>query len=262
MTTPIVGLVPAAGRATRLGDIPCSKEVYPIGGARVGSTHPERPKVACEYLLEMMAAADIDTAYVILRPEKRDIPEHLDRLEGLALDISYLTIEGSRSVPETLDRAFPHLGDRRVALGYPDILIRPADAFRKVAALQEEHRSDIVLGLFPTDQDERSDMVEIDDRGRVRRIVIKQPPEGLLYTWMIAVWTPRFTRYLHRYLETPAYRSAQQEVYPGHIVQAALEDGFTIDSVVFTEGEAIDVGTPEGLRQGIERFGGPCRQSS
>ncbi len=44
----IIGLIPAAGQATRLAPLPCSKELYPIGLERGGA----RPKVVCEYLLD------------------------------------------------------------------------------------------------------------------------------------------------------------------------------------------------------------------
>ena len=38
----------------------------------------------CEYLLEYYATAGIETAWVVLRPDKTDLRKHL---EGLALDL-------------------------------------------------------------------------------------------------------------------------------------------------------------------------------
>lgn len=58
----VIGLLPAAGQATRIAPLPGSKELYPIGFRSVegGSL---RPKVVCHYLLEKMRLAGIRKAY-------------------------------------------------------------------------------------------------------------------------------------------------------------------------------------------------------
>jgi glucose-1-phosphate thymidylyltransferase len=61
----IVGIVPAAGQATRISPLPCSKELYPIALRRGQSG--ARPKVVSHYLFEHMRQAGIRKAYVILR---------------------------------------------------------------------------------------------------------------------------------------------------------------------------------------------------
>ncbi len=50
----VVGLVPAAGEAKRLGKLPCSKELFPVGFHRVGDGGQVNPKVVSQYLLEKM----------------------------------------------------------------------------------------------------------------------------------------------------------------------------------------------------------------
>ena len=63
-----VDLLPAAGEATRIDPLPCSKELYPIGFRSVADGQSTRPKVAAHYLLEKMRLAGIAKIYVILRP--------------------------------------------------------------------------------------------------------------------------------------------------------------------------------------------------
>ena len=68
----MVALIPAAGQATRLAPLPCSKEVYPVGSRAVNG-HGIRPKAVCEYLLEKMQVAGITKGYIIVREGKWDI---------------------------------------------------------------------------------------------------------------------------------------------------------------------------------------------
>src|SRR5687767_13356160 len=51
---PLLGLIPAAGRAERLGPLPCSKELLPIGFRE--TPRGPSPKVAGHYLLERFRA--------------------------------------------------------------------------------------------------------------------------------------------------------------------------------------------------------------
>ena len=204
-------------------------------------------------------AAGIQLGYVILRPGKWDIPKYLAGL-NLDLDLAYLTIEDSPSVPHTLDRAYPFIRGRQVALGFPDIVFQPRDAFQQLVARCGKTDAPVVLGLFPTDQGPRSDMVELDDNGRALRIAVKEPGTDLRFMWSIAIWTPRFTEYLHRFLESPPLTREdksvlERELFIGDVLQAAIEDGFEVETVVFAEGSILDVGTPASLRQAEQQLG-------
>jgi glucose-1-phosphate thymidylyltransferase len=73
----IVGIIPAAGTATRLSPLPCSKEILPVGMEQWGDKPYKRPKVSIQYLLDSMREADIKKTYVIIRKNKWDIPAFL-----------------------------------------------------------------------------------------------------------------------------------------------------------------------------------------
>ncbi len=143
------------------------------------------------------------------------------------------------------------MADCRVALGFPDILFEPRDAYRRLAARHEESGADAVLGLFPTDRSEKTDMVELDGR-RVRRLVIKQPGSGLDYTWSIAVWSPRMSRFLHRFVARHGRRSGE-EVYVGDVIRSAIDEGLVVEGVTFPAGSYLDVGTPEDLERAVRQ---------
>lgn len=248
-----IGLIPAAGQAIRLGRLPCSKELYPIGFQSDPAGHP---KVATHYLLERMRAAGITRAYVVLRAGKWDIPAYLGDGANFDMHLAYLLMGAPFGSPYTLDKAWPFVQRARIALGFPDILFEPIDAFVRLLAHQDATSAEVVLGLFPAECPHKCDMVEIDGQDRVRHIVIKQPSSGLRYTWMIAVWGPDFTNFMHSYLDTAikARAAAARELFVGDVIQAAIDAGLTVEAERFDTGHAIDIGTPEDLKEALRRY--------
>jgi len=258
----VVGLIPAAGSASRLGALPCSKEIFPVGEV-AGAQGEIRPKAVGEYLLEAMAGAGIQTAYIVLRDGKWDIPAYLGHGAWLGLDLAYLIAGLPYGTPYTLDQAYPFVSGRRVALGFPDIVFRPWEAFARLLHRQDRTGAEVVLGLFPAERPSKMDMVAIDSHGRVTDIQIKPATTELRFTWIIAVWGPAFTHYMHRYLAAHLERvragrfpqgGVAREPFVGDVVRAALDDGLEIQTVSFEQGECIDVGTLEDLAVASRRL--------
>ena len=179
---PLIGLIPAGGKATRISPLPLSKELYPVGfrgdddieiNNQSNNQNHLRPKVVSHYLLERMQLAGIDKAYFILRSGKWDIPAYFGDGEMLSMSLGYLIMSLPYGVPFTLDSAYPFVKDAVVALGFPDILFEPKDAFFKILKRLENSNADVVLGLFPTDKPQKAGMVDFDDAGKVRSIIEK-----------------------------------------------------------------------------------------
>ncbi|MBD2776349.1 nucleotidyltransferase family protein [Iningainema tapete] len=254
---PIIGLIPAGGQATRISPLPLSKELYPIGFQEVGQKSNWRPKVVCHYLLEKMRLAGIKTAYFILRSGKWDIPAYFGDGTMLSLNLGYLIMGLPYGVPFTLDQAYPFVTDAIVALGFPDILFEPQDAFVRLLARQKVSNADVVLGLFPTNQPHKAGMVEFDESGKVHLIIEKPLQSNLRYMWGIAVWTPAFTQFLHEYLFTIRANSdlSQLPELPiGDIIQAAIYKGMHVEAEAFPNGTYIDIGTPDDLVRAVQQL--------
>lgn len=245
---PVVGLVAAAGQAARLGPLPCSKEVYPVGWTQSDDGAP-RPKVASHYLFDGFRRAGIDTAYVVLREGKWDIPTYWGDGHRAGLHVAYLMMRSPHGTPFTLNQAYPFVGGHRVAMGFPDILVSPGDAYVHLLRRQDETGADVVLGLFPAQHPEKVDMVDLNDDGRPRRIVIKPKETTLAFTWICAVWTPSFTFFLNDVVTEAeqTWRPDTDELFVGHVLQRAIDDGLAIDAVCFPDGHYVDVGTPDDL---------------
>lgn len=197
----IVGLLPAAGRATRLSPIPCSKKLFPVGFRPAYQTSGLRPEPVCLYLLEKMRLAGVKKAFIILREGKWNIPAYLRDSAMLDMAFAYLLMMGIPfSPPFTLDHAYPFVNQALIAFGFPDILFEPDDAFIRLLDMQRTTAADVVLGLLPADRPETVDMLGVDEQGLVKQFIIKPRHTALQDTWAPAIWTPVFTRFMHEYV--------------------------------------------------------------
>jgi glucose-1-phosphate thymidylyltransferase len=243
MPQDIIALLPAGGNATRLSPLPLSKELYPIG------FHVDhKPKVVAHYLLEKMRRSGITKAFFILRPGKWDIPAYFGDGTLLNMHLAYLTVHVPHGVPYTLNQAYPFIQNSLIAIGFPDILFEPADAYTQIIAHQSQTQADVVLGLFPTPNYWKAGMVDFDETGRVRHIIEKPQQSELKYMWAIALWTPRFSQFMHDYLAT---HIPVQELPIGDVIQASIAAGLRVEAVPFADGSYLDVGTPADLMTAI-----------
>ncbi len=234
-----VGLMPAAGHARRLGNIAGSKELLPITTA-AGNTP------VCTNLLRQFRHAGANQTCIVLRHAKTDIAEALGNGEQHELDLQYIFVNSSPSVPHSIDAAYAQTQDNEVLFGFPDILIKPANALQILTCKRAIADSDVMLGLFPSNQPEKVDMIDYDSLGKVRAIVIKDPTCTLRETWLLATWRPRFTDFLHHWVASCDTNSAA-EPQLGHAFSAAISEGLKIDTHLFATGDYLDIGTPDDL---------------
>jgi glucose-1-phosphate thymidylyltransferase len=246
-----VGLIPAAGIGSRLGKLPFSKEITPLY-SETGLT------VVSENLIRYFRKGGIEQLYFIIRKGKWDIPEFYGDGSMHGVHIGYLLMNLPFGTPFTISQALPFIGDKPVALGFPDILFEPEDAFAHLKKKFDEAAADLVLGIVPSVHYLRSDMIEFDMHGRMADLVIKQNRPDLKYSWFIAFWTPSFSRFLMKELEMilskdPEGRIAEngkmREIYMGDIFRAAIRSGMKTDYLLFPEGSYTDMGTREELKK-------------
>ncbi len=212
----VVGVVPAAGLATRLQPLDRSKEVLEIGG---------RPVL--EYLVERMRAAGADRIRVVTRPEKDDVAE-------LAGNLGAEVVWGRPAhVTASLLAGLDGLdGNDIVLFGFPDTVWEPADGFARLREVVEAGES-IALGLFEGADLRRSDVVVLDDTGRVSGVEVKpaRPPSG----WIWGCGAARAS------LLSGAGRDAEPGVYFDRLARQRTIAGIKLSSMF------IDIGTPKAL---------------
>lgn len=274
-TNEVIGLLPAGGQATRISPLPCSKELYPIGFRTTGNPPTTRPKVVCHYLLEKMQLAGITKAYVVVRPGKWDIPAYLGDGSLVGMNLGYLTQGLPYGAPFTLDQAYPFIRHARVAIGFPDILFQPEDAFSRLLARQSATEADVVVGVLPFDNPRKGGMVDFDETGRVRSIIEKPEHSESRYSWCVAVWTPAFTEFMHEYLamrllhqlggDRTLVQQVRQEGYQttalpkfeipmGDVIHAAIAHSLRVEAEILPGQGYLDIGTPNDLMRAVREY--------
>jgi glucose-1-phosphate thymidylyltransferase len=248
----IAGLIPAGGAARRLGKVPCSKEVFPVVN-RNGEV-----RVTASNLISYFRKAGISNIYFIISKGKWDIPDYFGDGTGYGVNISYLITNLPYGTPFTLDQAFPFVNDKIVALGYPDLIVHPEDAFETLINRFKGSNADIFLGVVPSSEYLKSDMLEFNEEGLIRNVIIKQNRPDLKYSWFGALWKPAFTEFMHEFLQHfikdhpdgnfKAPDGIIRELYVGDVFQAAISKGIKVDYHIFPEGSYLDLGTPAAIR--------------
>jgi glucose-1-phosphate thymidylyltransferase len=213
----IVGVIPAAGYATRLQPLTCSKEVCVVRG---------RPVM--DYLVEQMWLGGCTDLRVVTRREKRDVVDH-------ANDLGATVVEGHpASVTESLLLGLDGVGpDETVLFGFPDILWDPVDGFRRLVT-EIGPACDVVLGLFRGRELERSDVVVYDESSRlVTAVQVKpaQPRSKLVWGCFAA--------------RRGALSGVERHPEPGYFFGELAEAGGIRG--VYLSDFLLDVGTPEAL---------------
>lgn len=250
----VIAIVPAAGKATRLAALPCSKELFPIGFSHDPLGKETIAKPVCLYLLEKFRKANIKKCYIILRKGKWDIPAYLGPGDIVDMDLGYLMMGLPYGTAYTIDQAYPFVKDVNVAIGFPDILFSPDDAYTRILDILDEQNADVALGLFPADKPEKVDMVETGPDQLVKNIIIKPQQTKLTSTWGIAVWTPGFTQFLHDYLLDLNTDKPDSELFIGHVIQAAIEQGLKVVAEPVSQSAYLDIGTPDDLLKAVTQY--------
>jgi glucose-1-phosphate thymidylyltransferase len=245
-TRELVGVLPAAGAATRLGPLPCSKEVLPLGIGRDAAGRP-RVRVPIDYALETLRTAGVRRAVIVLAPGKDDVSRFLGDGSERGIELSYRRLAASPGAAWSIDDARTWVGDADTALAFPDIRFRPATALRALAGAHSEVAADLWLALVPSTRGDKVDLVLTEDDGAVREIEVKPGPGHEGWTWVTALWSPRFADFLHRRVAGLGRGAGERHI--GEFVNDAIAAGLEVRSLAFDGGAARDIGTPEDLER-------------
>ena len=173
------------------------------------------------------------------------------------MDLGYLIMGKSFGPPYTVDAAYPFVRGARVALGFPDILFEPPDAFARALNRLTQTRADAVLCVCGVRGTSNADSVKIDRTGRLQVLETSPRKTKSRLSWVCAVWRAEFTEFMHEYLQTPRTTAElpdarlPSELTVGHVIQAAISEGVPIQSVDFSSRSYFDIGTPENLIEAI-----------
>ncbi|HWK64992.1 MAG TPA: sugar phosphate nucleotidyltransferase [Rhizobiaceae bacterium] len=234
----MLGIIPAAGRGSRIQPLGFSKELLPVGSRRDGLG--ERPRAVSEYLVQRMVDGGADKLCFVIGPGKSDILEYY---AGGYEEIPAVFVV--QPEPAGLcDAIFQAVSlvrpDEPVLIGLPDTVWYPPEGFSELP--------DDLLAflLFPVERPEFFDAVVIDESGAVREIQVKQQGAQSNWIWGAFKMPGRVLQDLHA-----LWRARERaDEYFGTLVNAYLAGGGKAIGV--KAGTAyVDVGTFDGYRAAI-----------
>ncbi|ABK44945.1 Nucleotidyl transferase [Magnetococcus marinus MC-1] len=251
---PVVAIVPAAGKGSRLAPFPCPKELFPVGyqDYLIQGKMEKRPKVVSHYLLDNLIQAGVKRIFLIVGDDKWDIMTYYGNGSDFGVDIAYLFQQRLDGMPSAINLATPWMQDEVVLFGMPDTIIEPHDAFSQLLEYHLHEQADLTLGLFATDTPEKFGMVEMDGDNNVIFTVDKPKQSALQTMWGNACWSPSFSQLLSGYLQANPYLG--KELVLGDVFNLALEKGMRVKGLLFAEGRYLDIGTTHELDVAIRRF--------
>jgi glucose-1-phosphate thymidylyltransferase len=232
------GVIPAAGRGTRIQPLAFSKELLPVGSRMDNGS--ERPCAVSEYLVDRMVRAGADKLCFVIAPGKSDILEYYG--DGYrATPTAYVVQPNAAGLCDAIFRAAPLIAPHEpVLVGLPDTIWFPEDG---LARLSDEHLSFL---LFPVERPEFFDAVVLDGHDRVLEIQVKSPIAASHWIWGAFKMPGHVLHALHALW---LVRERRDE-YVGTLVNAYLAAGG--NAVGVRAGEAyVDVGTLNGYRAAL-----------
>lgn len=238
------GVIPAAGRGTRIQPLAFSKELLPVG-SRV-DRGSERPCAVSEYLADRMVRGGADKLCFVISPGKSDILGYYgDKYCGTP--VAYVVQPQAAGLCDAIFRAAPLIGAHEAVLvGLPDTIWFPEDG---LTALADDSLSFL---LFPVERPELFDAVVMENERQVREIQVKSPTAASNWIWGAF----RMPGHVFHDLRALWLTRQSQDEYVGTLVNAYIEAGGSVTGV--KAGRAyVDVGTLNGYRAALRLLGQP-----
>jgi glucose-1-phosphate thymidylyltransferase len=265
----IKGIIPAAGRGTRLYPYPGNKEMYPMGYDE--DSEQERLKVISEFVLSAMLEAGAEIIYWIINHNKSDLIQYYGNGSRFGVKFVYLVQEEMVGMPQAINQATHFINkDDIVLFGMPDTIFKPDNCFKVMSNKCHINTDDIYtgkvfLGTFPTENYWKFGMCKIEDKNintyqsgkhsisKINTIIDKpnQNP-GTKWAWGNAVWGYDFQKFLSEYIND---FENQNDPYEIELVLGDIfRDYDGTFAFKFKKGDYFDIGTTGELKKTLDYF--------
>jgi glucose-1-phosphate thymidylyltransferase len=232
------GIVPAAGRGTRIQPLAFSKELLPLGSRTYNGT--ERLCAAGEHIIERMIMGGVNRICLVIAPDKFDILQYFGDSYGTA-KIAYVVQNRAAGLCDAIFRAHCVIAsDEPVVVGLPDTIWFPKQA---LADLPDDQLSFL---LFPIEHPQFYDAVLLAGDA-VQEIQVKRANADSNWIWGAFKMPGREFEALRKLWLA---RQCQDE-YFGTLVNAYLAAGGSAIGIR-TGADYVDIGTLHGYRAGLD----------
>jgi len=240
------GIIPAAGRGSRIQPLAFSKELLPVGARSHGGER--RPRAVSDYLVERMVRGGVTRLCFVISPAKSDILQYYGG-EAYETPICYCVQPQPLGLCDAVFRALSLVdGDEPVVIGLPDTVWFPVDGLRALP------RDALSFLLFPVEHPEFFDAVLTRPDGRVESIQVKQAAPSTRWIWGAIQMPATVFRSLY------ALWRGRGDEYIGTLVNAWLAAGGEAWGV--RAGTSyLDVGAMEGWFEAVRALAEPAATS-
>jgi dTDP-glucose pyrophosphorylase len=238
------GIIPAAGKGTRIQPLAFSKELLPLAGHYEDNV--QKPRAVSDFLVERMILAGARKLCFVISPEKSDILEYYGQAAHTAA-ICYTVQPQPSGLCDAIFRALPFIGPNDSAMvGLPDTIWFPECG---LAQLPVDRFSFL---LFPVAEPQLFDSVEFSPDGRVSAIRVKEPNPPSHWIWGAFRLPGSTLKALYELWE----ERGRIDEYIGTLVNAWLDRGGEVwGAPVGTK--YYDVGTMDGYLDAMQRLSRP-----
>jgi dTDP-glucose pyrophosphorylase len=231
------GIVPAAGRGTRIQPLAFSKELLPVG-SRIDDGN-ERPCAVSEHLIERMILGGVDRICFVIAPGKSDILQYFGDAYGIA-KIAYVVQTRPAGLCDAIFRSHCVVApDQPVVVGLPDTIWFPKQA------LTELPSDRLSFLLFPVEHPQFYDAVLLAGEA-VQEIQVKRRDAGSNWIWGAFKMPSRVFEALR---DLWLARKCQDE-YFGTLINAYLAQGGSAIGIKAGT-DYVDIGTLNGYRAAL-----------
>ena len=178
----IIGLIPAAGKGSRLG-LPFPKELYPVVAGN--SVVP-----VAAYAMSQIDEVT-NRCVVVITPDKHQLMEYYSKCTWIESAVRYVVQGNGTDLADAVRWAYPAIRGKRVAFAMPDTIIWPEWAMAELDQ-QMTDEDDMVMGLFVVSDPSKFGMVSTWN-GYATGVYDKQPASVIPYAWGCLLWQPKFT---------------------------------------------------------------------
>lgn len=229
------GIIPAAGKGSRIQPLAFSKELLPVGAQNHSGV--ERPRAVSDYLVERLVIGGATRVCFVIAPGKSDIVEFYGA-SAHSVPVCYVVQPEPLGLCDAIFRGLPLIPrTETVLVGLPDTIWFPENG---LCCLPDDRLSFL---LFPVDRPEFFDAVVTDESGSVLEIQVKQSGARSNWVWGAFKMPGSVLQELFDLWRTRGRR----DEYIGTLVNAYLENGGRAWAA--RAGTSYtDVGTLEGYR--------------
>lgn len=241
-----IGIIPAAGIASRLRPCRYLKELLPVSyvvGGEPGSTIPV-PVV--ELSLRALRAASVKRCIVAISDRKPELMRYLGDGSDFGLEIAYVEQPNPTGLAAAVNLAYNWTRGSYCCLVLPDTIVYPDTAMSQLVESMRADPCNLALAVFPTDTPEQLGPVRFDSLGRVAEVLDKPRSTDLYNTWAMAIWSPEFSDLLHN------HHTMSANLTLGEVFDLAVRKGLNVRALWFPKGSFVDAGTTTGITAMLE----------